>query len=241
MDIRSLSQKIASVLDLTGLSERETEETTALLCQKALLPVGGVAAVCVWPQFVPLVKKLLKGSNVRTVTVVNFPDGDGDLLSVQKEIMRVLQDGADEIDMVFPYHAYLDARQKEAFSFVNACKKQCEKNALLKVILETGEFPGILSLKEAAQGVLDAGADFLKTSTGKVPVGATPEAANALLEVIRDTGARAGLKVSGGISSCRQARDYLTLASVIMGEKWAYKDHFRIGASRLMEEVLKNI
>ena len=214
MDIRSLSQKIASVLDLTGLGERETEETTALLCQKALLPVGGVAAVCVWPQFVPLVKKLLKGSNVRTVTVVNFPDGDGDLLSVQKEIMRVLQDGADEIDMVFPYHAYLDARQKEAFSFVNACKKQCEKNALLKVILETG---------------------------GKVPVGATPEAANALLEVIRDTGARAGLKVSGGISSCRQARDYLTLASVIMGEKWVYKDHFRIGASRLIEDVLKNI
>jgi deoxyribose-phosphate aldolase len=241
MDIRALSQKIASVLDLTALGDQETEQTTALLCQKALLPVGGVAAVCVWPWYVSLSKRLLKGSNVRVATVVNFPKGTDDLLSVQKEIMQVLQDGADEIDMVFPYHAYLDNNQDDAFSFVGACKKQCDKKTLLKVIMETGEFPNILSLKEAAKGILDAGADFLKTSTGKVPVGATPEAANALLEVIRETKTGAGLKVSGGISSCRQARDYIILASVIMGEKWVYKDHFRIGASRLLDDVLKNL
>ena len=209
-----------------------------MLCERAILPFGHVAAVCVYPAFARLVADTFAGTAIKTATVVNFPDGDQSLESVLIAINDALQDGANEMDVVFPYTRYLSGEKEFAKTFVSTCKAACGDKALLKVILETGVLKDPAVIAAAAQDVLAAGADFVKTSTGKVNEGATLEAAAVLLLVIQQMSSQlqrcVGLKVSGGIRTMEQAAQYVQLAELIMGREWVSPKTFRIGASKII-------
>ena len=192
-----MNKLLISVIDLTRLEDDASleHEKINLLCEKAV--TYGVAAVCVYPPYLGFAKKILKDSFVKLATVVNFPSGLESIEKVILDIHTMIQEGAEEIDLVFPYHDYLKGREQKALDLVRAAKKACG-SSLLKVILETGEVP-LSQLAAMARNVIDVGADFLKTSTGKVAVGATPEAVSVLLSVIKEKNFSVGLKVSGGV------------------------------------------
>lgn len=235
-------QRIFRLLDLTSLNDSDTEASVATFLQKALSSYGHVAAVCVHPRFVRLIADQFSGSKVKTATVANFPEGAKSLETVLIEIGRALEDGAQEIDVVFPYHRYLAGERQYAQTFVAECKAACGHDVKLKVILETGALMDPAIIADAAYDAIAAGADFLKTSTGKISEGATLEAAATLLLVIRHASTQIsrpiGFKVSGGIRSIDQAALYIELADKIMGHDWVTPETFRIGASKLVDELL---
>jgi deoxyribose-phosphate aldolase len=169
---------------------------------------------------------------VAVATVVNFPDGANNPGRALSETRRALAAGADEIDLVFCWRAYVAGDRESGPVIVTRCKEACGSR-LLKVIIETGELGDPLLIREVCIAVLDAGADFVKTSTGRSRVSATPEAAQAILECLRECG-RGGLKVSGGIRTLPQARAYLELAERICGAGWATPARFRIGSSSML-------
>lgn len=232
------------LMDLTRLEAGDDESAIRALCRRARTPFGAVAAVCVHPCFVRAAREALEEANqstlVRVATVVDFPQGQSTPEQVASEIREALLAGADEIDLVFPWRSLRRGDAKAGRSLVKAAREACGDH-LLKVILETGELadPGLI--REAAEIAIDAGADFLKTSTGKVPVNATPGAARILLEAIRDSSRDVGCKVSGGIRTTEQARDYLDLAAELMGEDWITPRHFRFGASGLLDNLLATL
>ena len=160
-------REFISLIDLTSLNETDTAASMAAFCQKAVTPDGEVAALCIYPRFVEQVAALLKGSAIKVATVANFPQGLGSLEEVLKEIELSIRQGAEEIDVVFPYTAYLRGERADATSFVSRCKELCSK-ARLKVILETSAFQDLSLLAAATEDVIIAGADFVKTSTGKL-------------------------------------------------------------------------
>lgn len=236
---RDLAQQVLGLLDLTDLDEAATEQDIARLCDRAVTPYGPVAAVCVWPRFASLCAGRLAGSGVRVAAVANFPDGGDDPAEAEADTWKAVSSGADEVDLVFPYRAWLAGRRSDAVKLVKTCKQVCGREVWLKVILETGRLGSTSTIRAAAGDALEGGADFLKTSTGRIETGATPEAAAALLHAIRDGHRVAGLKVSGGVRSLAEAADYLAIAEQIMGAGWADPDTFRIGASRLLDELLQ--
>jgi deoxyribose-phosphate aldolase len=179
----------------------------------------------------------LRGSGVAVATVVNFPAGGEDLDATVAETRLALADGADEIDLVLPYHAFLEGRIDVAAAMVDAVRDATAYPAHLKVILETGSYPDQDSVAAAAALAIDHGADFVKTSTGKTAKSASPEAVETMLRVIRASGRSVGIKPSGGIRSLDDAAQYLELADRIMGPEWAAADTFRFGASGLLDAV----
>lgn len=234
-------KRIISLVDLTSLNDTDTEASIATFCTKANTSLGPVAAVCVYPQFVRIVAAQLAGSSVKVATVVNFPEGQDPLNKVLADINGALTDGAQEIDVVFPYTQYLQGKRKLAQQFIGTCKTACGDNVVLKVILETGILQDPHIIAQASHDVLEAGANFVKTSTGKVPQGATLEVAATILKVIRDLRPslkqRIGIKISGGVREFQQAAQYLQLADQIMGPTWATAETFRIGASKLVDDI----
>jgi deoxyribose-phosphate aldolase len=225
-------------LDLTDLTDTCTDQAIDALCRKALDPRGPVAAVCVWPQFVKRAQDNLKGSSVRIATVVNFPAGGEDVSRVADDTQEALSDGADEIDLVIPYEAVRRGDLAAATEMVEAVREIVDGDRLLKVILETGELKDPKLIETASRIAIDAGADFIKTSTGKTPVSATPEAAEIMLNAIKASGKPVGLKPSGGIRTVEDAKIYLDLASRIMGAGWATPRTFRIGASSVYDALI---
>jgi deoxyribose-phosphate aldolase len=211
------------------------------LCHKAISTVGQVAAVCVYPQFVATARGLLAGTTVNIATVANFPQGVASIDEVLLAIDQALKAGAQEIDVVFPYQRYLAGDTEVAQEFVSQCKKACG-DKLLKVILETGAFEDLSVLEQAAITAVNGGADFLKTSTGKIPVGATPKTAEVLLSVIKKmqptVATQLGFKASGGVRTIEQAAGYIALANQILGAEWVTPKTFRLGASQLLDAVL---
>lgn len=238
-----LLQRILGLVDLTSLGVEDTESSIAAFCQKARLPFGHVAAVCVYPQFVRQIAAEFRGTPVKTATVVNFPEGSSSLESVLIDIGVALQDGAQEIDVVLPYHRYLAGERQYIQTFVSSCKAACGDDVTLKVILETGALLDAALIADASLDVLTAGADFIKTSTGKIPEGATLEAAATMLLVIKHVAPQLkrnmGIKISGGVREIQQAAQYIELAENIMGKEWVTPDTFRIGASKLVDEIVK--
>ena len=198
-------------------------------------PLGPVAAVCVWPQFVSRARESLKGSTVKIATVVNFPAGGENVDHVIEDVHEALGDGANEIDLVLPYRALLRGDIDAASDMVVGVRDMVDQGRLLKVILETGELADATLIVTASRIAIEAGADFIKTSTGKSPVGATPEAAEVMLQAIRESDRPAGLKVSGGIRTLADAALYLDLADRVMGAGWATPQTFRIGASSVYD------
>ncbi|MCD6047639.1 MAG: deoC [Gammaproteobacteria bacterium] len=224
-------------LDLTSLNTDDDEKTIGVLCEKAVR--YGVAAVCVYPAFVPQAVQMLKGSAVNVATVINFPQGNQALPYVLETIEDALKDGATELDIVIPYQEFLATRDaKHILSFVKVCKNEMVGHCL-KIILESGAFYDTQLLEKAALAALEGGANFLKTSTGKIPQGASLMTAAILVNAIQRFGdAERGFKVSGGVRHYNQAKAYVLLAELMMGQSWVSPETFRIGASSLLDELV---
>lgn len=236
-DRRTLAARLLGLLDLTSLGETDTPGQIVTLCASARSTHVAPAAVCVYPEHVTTARRNLP-QTIRVATVVNFPDGGGDAMRVERETRRALAAGADEIDMVLPYRALLDGNVGTAAAAVRACRSACDQGQALKLILETGVLASTEAIRVACRIGIEEGADFLKTSTGKGAVNATPEAAAVMLDVIAESGGRCGFKAAGGIRSASDARCYLELAQARLGVDWIGPGHFRIGASALHARLL---
>ncbi len=235
------ARRALPLVDLTDLADDATEAGARALCARAVTPHGAVAAVCLWPRFVATAKAALAGTGVKIATVVNFPAGGEDTRAVLAETEQAIADGADEIDLVMPYRAFLAGRSGFAETQIVRVKRVCAGRAALKVILETGELGEPATMRAAADLALAAGADFVKTSTGKVAVNATLPATEALLEAVRACGRPAGVKAAGGIRTVADAAAHLAVADRIMGPDWASPATFRFGASGLLDALIAAI
>ena len=233
---RALAIRLLPLLDLTSLGEDDTPARIEALCASARTPHGLPAALCVYPEHVTTVRRAMHGTLAKVATVVNFPDGGSDAARAARETRRALAAGADEIDLVLPYDALRRGERALAEAVVRACREACG-SACLKLILETGELQTPELIQQACAIGLSAGVDFLKTSTGKVAVNATPQAAALMLDAIARDGGRCGFKAAGGIRTLDDAAIYLGLASERLGEEWIAPAHFRIGASTLFSEL----
>lgn len=225
-------------LDLTSLGDKDTEADIAQLCRRAQGPCGPVAAVCVWPRFASTARALLP-SGIAVAAVVNFPDGGTEVARALRETAQVVQAGAQEIDLVLPYTALMDGDSAAAVRVV-AAVRAASAGLRLKVILESGVLGSDGLVLQAARLSLDAGADFIKTSTGKTAISATPSAARVMLQAISehpDARARAGFKASGGIRTVKEAGTYIALVHEILGPAALAPARFRIGASSLLDDI----
>jgi len=241
-----------SMMDLTTLEGKDTPGKVAYLCRKALQPldpkyeVPPCGAVCVYPNMVRYARKFL-GDNtpVKVASVATgFPSGQYPLRTRLDEARRAVRDGADEIDMVIERGAFLAGEHAKVFDEIAAVKESCGP-AHLKVILETGELVTYDNVRVASNLAMEAGADFIKTSTGKVAPAATIPVTLVMLEAIRDyfyaTGVRIGMKPAGGIRNSKQALAYLVMVKETLGDDWLTPDLFRFGASTLVNDVLMQI
>jgi deoxyribose-phosphate aldolase len=235
------AKKILTMLDLTSLGDNDKEEDIKKLCKKAKTKYGSVAAVCVWSKFVPLVKELIGDNPINIATVVNFPKGESDIPTVIDETVKAIENGVNEIDLVFPYKEFMKGNINFCSEMISSIKKLCGKKHHLKVILETGEIKKSIYISEATKIAINSGADFIKTSTGKTKISATPEAANIILDTIRAMKKNVGFKASGGIKTTIEAKKYLSLSQHIMGSKWASNRNLRYGASSLLDDLIETI
>ncbi len=240
MDDVIAAHALLRLLDLTSLNDDDTEYKVDDLCQKAQTPYGNVAAVCIWPRFIRHAKQLLQKTDIKVATVINFPKGENNLNLLKKEIYQALDAGVNELDVVFPYQTFLQKNYEACEKYVYSTRELSEGKTL-KIILETGELKSALKIAEATKLCIDAGADFIKTSTGKTPVSATPEAANVILETIAADTRNVGFKASGGIKTIDDAKKYLVLASSLLGYKWITPKNMRIGASSLLDSLINTI
>ena len=228
--------RILPLVDLTSLGDDDAEAQVESLCARAI--DAGVAAVCVWPRFVPLVKARLAHSPIRVATVANFPDGSDDLARVARETGDALATGADEVDVVAPIQAVVEGDIGLLTELVQACKKEAP-DVTLKVILETGRLQQPARIAAAARAAIMGGCDMLKTSTGRFPLGATLEAAAVLLALLEEADGRVGIKFAGGIRTTQQAAQYLYLVDHFLGSVWTSPETLRFGATALLHDLLK--
>ena len=230
--------RLLPLLDLTSLGEDDTPAKIRALCASARTAFGLPAALCVYPEHVTTARETMAGATVKIATVVNFPEGGSDPDRVARETRRAIAAGADEIDMVLAWRALLAGDTAAARAGVEACRAACGPGVALKLILETGELGTPERIREASEIGLDAGVDFLKTSTGTVPVNATPGAAAVMLDAIAARGGACGFKAAGGVRTLADARVYLDLAEARLGADWITPERFRFGASALLGEVV---
>jgi deoxyribose-phosphate aldolase len=236
-----------SLMDLTSLTDQELPQDIEDLCKQAKSLGGNTAAICIFPRFIPLAKKILaqQGTpHIKIATVTNFPHGNDDIAIAVSETKAAIAYGANEVDVVFPYKALIAGDINVGLELIEACKQVCPKKVLLKVIIETGELKTPALIKLASEVSIRAGADFIKTSTGKVNVNATPEAAKIMLQVIKSTNNKqvnTGFKAAGGVKNVNDALVYLTLAKNILGDTWTTTEHFRFGASSLLVNLLSTL
>jgi deoxyribose-phosphate aldolase len=239
------------VIDLTTLEGADTPGKVAGLCSKALRPdpadstVPSVAAVCVYPNLVPTAVERVRGSGVRVASVATaFPAGQSPLDVKLAEVREVVELGADEVDMVIDRGAFLSGRYAKVYDEIVRVK-EASGDAHLKVILETGELGTYDNVRRASLLAMAAGADFIKTSTGKLASAATLPVALVMLEAIRDvyeeTGRMVGMKPAGGVRTAKQAIQHLVLVHETLGVDWLTPDLYRIGASSLLNDVLLQI
>ena len=244
-ELKAAALRALKLMDLTTLNDDDTDAKVIELCKNAKSPVGNTAAVCIYPRFIPVAKKQLREQGtpeVRIATVTNFPHGNDDIEIAVAETKAAVAYGADEVDVVFPYRALLAGNEEVGFELVKQCKAACGE-IMLKVIIETGELKTEELIKKASEISIKAGADFIKTSTGKVPVNATPEYAEIMLNVIKDMGVEktVGFKPAGGVRTAEDAQQYLDMADRILGAEWADNMHYRFGASSLLANLLHTL
>lgn len=248
-DRPGILKTVISLLDLTTLEGTDNPARITALCIKAMsfadigLPLP--AAVCVYPPFVNQAKRLLAGSGIHVASVAGaFPSGQLPLHLRVNECMYAVSEGADEIDMVISRGTFLAGDHQSIVDEVAAMKQACG-DVHLKVILETGELLSLENIKLASELAIKGGADFIKTSTGKIQPAASPEAMYTMLEVINrhhgSTGEFIGIKPAGGISTPDQALFYYLMVDKMVGNKWLNNKLFRIGASRLADGIVAEL
>jgi deoxyribose-phosphate aldolase len=237
-DLRSTARLALACLDLTSLNDADDEAEVARLCERAQGRFGPVAAVCVWPRFAALARRELP-AGIAVAAVANFPDGGADVERAVRDTRAIVDAGAQEVDVVLPFARLQQGDECAVADLLQAVRAACP-GLTLKVILETGVLVDDALIAHAARLSLDAGADFLKTSTGKTPVSATPQAARVVLATIaadpRGAG-RVGFKASGGIRTVADAALYLGLCEQALGRDALRPARFRIGASSLLNDI----
>ena len=242
---------VVRMIDLTTLEGADTPGKVAALCAKASRPdpvylsVPSVAAVCVYPNLVPAAVERVTGSTVRVASVATaFPSGQSPVSVKIAEVRAAVEMGADEVDMVIDRNAFLSGRHGVVFDEIVRVREACG-DAHLKVILETGELGSYDEVRRASLIAMAAGADFIKTSTGKISPAATLPVALCMMEAIRDvheeTGRVVGMKTAGGIRTSKNAIQYLCVLNETLGADWLTPDRFRFGASSLLNDVLMQI
>jgi len=236
----STAARLLGLLDLTRLERPDDPEQIDALVDRAVTPAGAVAAVCLYPEWLGRAVEPLAGTGVRIAAVANFPAGDDDAGAAAAEAEAAVRDGAGEVDVVVPWRAHLAGDGEAIGRVVRACRDAIGPGVALKAILEVGSLGDGATVIDASARALAAGADFLKTSTGKVGPGANLVAARAMLEAIRDAG-HGGFKASGGVRTTAHALPYLELAERILGPDWVTAATFRIGASSLLDDLLAQI
>lgn len=244
-------RKVLNMIDLTTLEGKDTPGKVRQMCYKAhhlhdaLTGLPTVAAVCVYPSMVALAKKELEGTGVKVASVSTaFPSGQAPLEVKLADTKFAVESGADEIDMVISRGKFLAGEHQFVFDEIAAIKEACGK-ARLKVILETGELVTLDNVRRASDIAIYAGADFIKTSTGKIQPAATMQVTYTMLMAIRDyfdeTGIMVGMKPAGGISTAKLALHNLVMVKEVLGEAWLTNEWFRFGASSLANDVLMQI
>lgn len=245
-------EMILSMIDLTTLEGMDTVKKVEQLCYKAThlhnqIPnLPNVAAVCVYPNMVRTASNELKGSDVLVASVATaFPSGNSTLPIKINDTKEAIENGANEVDMVISRGKFHSGEYNYVFDEIAAIKEVCGKNSRLKVILETGELGDYDHIRMASEIAINAGADFIKTSTGKISPAATLPITLVMLEAIKDhyykTGKMVGMKPAGGISNSKLALQYLMLVKETLGNLWLDKHWFRFGASSLANDVLMQI
>lgn len=245
-NLNTAAQRALKLMDLTTLNDDDTDEKIIELCKNAKTAHGNTTSVCIYPRFIPVAKRQLRlqgTPDIRVVTVTNFPHGNDDIDIAVAETKAALMYGADEVDVTFPYRALMNGNEAVGFEMVKQCKAVCGDTPL-KVIIESGELQPPALIKKASEISIKAGADMIKTSTGKVPVNATLEAAQAMLSVIKEMGVEktVGFKASGGVQSAEDAKAYLDMVDSMLGADWADDSmHYRFGASSLLTNLLNTL
>jgi deoxyribose-phosphate aldolase len=234
---------VKQFIDLTTLKVDDTEERVINLCKNAVN--NNVAAVCVFPNFVSIAKENLSNSNIKVASVAGcFPAAQSSLKIKLAEVEFALESGADEIDIVFPVGLFFENKIDKVYQELNAYRDIC-KGKVLKCILETGALQKEELIKKASEIAIECNVDFLKTSTGKISPSATPEASKVMLNAIKEnyqkTNKMVGFKVAGGVSTYNEALVYINLVNTILetntNKKWLTPEYFRIGASRLLNNL----
>ncbi len=242
---------IISFIDLTTLNGDDTQEKVKALCSKGKNTenreqgVPAVAAICVYPNFARQVSESLIGTGIKTAVVATgFPSGQTFREVKLLEVKKAVEEGAEEIDMVISRGVFLEKNYDEVYSEIKAVKEACGQ-AHLKVILETGELENLTQVKIASHIAMEAGADFIKTSTGKIKPAATTDAFLVMTDAIKEfyerTGKKIGIKPAGGISDAETALQYYSIVKENLGEGWLNNELFRIGASSLLDKLLQSI
>jgi deoxyribose-phosphate aldolase len=234
-DLAQRARTALACLDLTSLNDGDTEADVAALCQRAQSPFGAVAAVCVWPRLAAFARAQLP-AHISVAAVANFPHGNSDVAAAVQDTLQIVQAGAQEVDVVLPYRALMAGDEASVTQLLCAVRQACP-GLMLKVILETGALQTIRLIERASMLALDAGADFLKTSTGKTSIHATVEAAATMLGVMASRSSSAGFKASGGIRTVKDAILYESLTAHILGDAALNPRRFRIGASSLLGDI----
>lgn len=247
---KDLLRLALNMVDLTTLEGADTVGKVQQLCNKAKHPHAGynlptTAAVCVYPALVETAVKAVEGSPVKVASVSTaFPSGQTNLAVKLADTKQALEAGAHEIDMVIARGAFLNGNYNQVFDEIAAVKELCGSTTL-KVILETGELGDLDNVRKASELAILAGADFIKTSTGKIGTAATLPVTYVMLQTIKDyydkTGIKIAMKPAGGISDSKTALQYLTLVHEVLGVEWLSNQYFRFGASRLANDLIMQI
>jgi deoxyribose-phosphate aldolase len=239
MPAATVARTALACLDLTSLNDADTEADIARLCARARGRFGTPAAVCVWPRLATLARREAP-PEVAVAAVANFPDGSLDVARTVREVGEIVQAGAQEVDVVLPWRALSQGDERGCAAVLEAARRT-SAGLVLKVILESGELAAPALVRRAGELALDAGADFLKTSTGKTRQGASPQAARTMLELIAERGGKrggtAGFKASGGVRTVADAALYIGLVASLLGPEAVSPRRLRIGASSLLDDI----
>ena len=237
-DLTTPARLALRCLDLTSLNDADTEDDVAGLCARAHGPFGDTAAVCVWPRFAAFARRRVPGA-IAVAAVANFPDGSADIVRAVADTQEIVRAGAQEVDVVLPHACLMAGDEAAVRALLQAVRVACP-GLTLKVILETGVLQTETLIRRASELAIEAGADFLKTSTGKTPVSATLDAARTMLQAIAadpQAAARVGFKASGGIRTVAEAATYFALVTDILGPQALTPARLRIGASSLLGDI----
>jgi deoxyribose-phosphate aldolase len=234
-DLVATARIALACLDLTSLGEHDTPADIERLRKRALGRFGTPAAVCVWPRLAAAARARLPAA-VAVAAVANFPAGGTDVESALRDTREIVAAGAQEVDVVLPWRALAAGDERPARELLAAVRTACS-GLVLKVIVESGELREPALVRRACEIALDAGADFVKTSTGKTATGATPDAAEVMLRAVAECGRAAGFKASGGVRTVADAARYAALVEHHLGAAALVPQRFRIGASGLLDDI----